>query len=93
MSNFRAEGYGNLAALNFIYRTWTFHAGKFDTDTKLRFVCDNNSLINRKAYYLNRITNRAKDCSENDHDIILAIERILRDLPTHRITDTLVKSN
>ena len=84
MSSFRAESYGHLAVLNFIYRTWTFYEASFDRNTTITIACANKSLINRKARFLGRIVNRARDYSQPDHDVILTIERILRDLPTHR---------
>jgi hypothetical protein len=85
MDSYRAEAYGLLSLVVYIWRMVTFHEGNHHTD--VRSFCDNQSLVER----LNKLKNRKRPMFPNDTlgsswDVIQAIESHLQKLTNWSLT-------
>ena len=85
MQSFRAEGYGMLAALRYLY-----HACKYATTwphekKKITIYCDNKSLIQRIRWHKKRTTVTPKNTSAPDYDLEISITNTIDELAKHNI--------
>ena len=86
IQSFRAEGYGMLAALRFIYRMCEHEDTWPNTTTTVDLYCDNLALIKRIGWHGKRITTTPKDVSALDYDIEAEIAATIDTLARKNIT-------
>ena len=80
-SSFRAEAYGALACLRFLFRYLQFFPDlRITRPATLTFFCDNESLIKTLTSLYQSATLYPKDMTRSDFDLLIAIRRTIQNI-------------
>jgi hypothetical protein len=77
MQSFRAEGYGMLAALRYLFHAFTYTDNWPKQNKTIHMFCDNLALIQRIGWHEKRIVTTPKDVFRPDYDLEAAIKETI----------------